>query len=216
MSYSTMIMGPSGAGKTNSLRNLDTKSTFLIQVVRKPLPFKGWREKWREVDPKVPGGNMLVSDSPELIRKYMLAISLQKPEVKTIIIDDAQYVMANDFMRSVAEKGYDKFNRIGADFWNIVMDAAGLRSDLNVVILQHEEIDENGRTKAKTIGRMLDDKIVLEGLFTVVLRAAKRDGKHVFLTKNSGSDTVKAPDGMFHADMIDNDLTLVLEAINSY
>lgn len=216
MSTTTMVMGKSGSGKSRSLLNLDPKTSFLIQAVRKPLPFKGWRDKWREVSKEVPGGNMLVSDNSATIRDYMWAISDRKPHIKTIAIDDAQYIMANEFMRSVNEKGYDKFTRIGSDFWQIVMDAAKLRADLNVVFLQHEEATEAGEVKAKTIGKMLDDKITLEGLFTVVLRTAKRDGKHVFLTTNSGHDTVKAPEGMFPGEMIDNDIAQVLEAINSY
>lgn len=159
---------------------------------------------------------MLVSDNASEIRKYMKGISDSYPHIKTIIIDDAQYIMANEFMRSINEKGYDKFNRIGKDFWDIATDAANLRSDLNVILLQHEETNDLGSTKAKTIGKMLDDKITLEGMFTIVLRVANRDGKHVFLTKNSGFDTVKAPDGMFSDSEIDNDINLVLNAINTY
>jgi hypothetical protein len=96
------------------------------------------------------------------------------------------------------------------------MEASKLRDDLTVVFLQHEDTDEAGEVKAKTIGKMLDDKITLEGMFTIVLRAAKRDGKHVFLTQNGGKDTVKAPEGMFAASEIENDLNLVLDAIHAY
>ncbi len=217
MSTPVMVMGPSGSGKTSSLRNVDATASFLMQTLRKPLPFKGWKTKWKEITPENKDGNILVSDDPDTIRKYLKAISERRPEIKTIFVDDAQYIMANEFMRSALEKGYEKFTRIGQNFWQIIVDSANLRDDLTVVFFQHSETsDATGETKAKTIGKMLDDKITLEGMFTVVLRAAVRDGKNVFLTKNSGLDTVKAPAGMFTEETIENDINLVLTAISDY
>lgn len=217
MSTPVMIMGPSGSGKTSSLREVDSTASFLIQSLRKPLPFKGWREKWTEISTENKAGNLLVTDDPDTIRKYMKAVSARRPEVKTIFVDDAQYIMANEFMRSALEKGYEKFTRIGQNFWQIIVESGSLRDDLTVVFFQHSETsDATGETKAKTIGKMLDDKITLEGMFTVVLRAAVRDGKHVFLTKNSGMDTVKAPIGMFAEETIENNINTVLAAISGY
>lgn len=216
MSEAVMIIAPSGSGKSYSLRNLDPESSFLIQTLRKSLPFKGWKEKWPEVNPEKPGGKRLVSDDPQTIIKYLKTISDKKPEIKVIAIDDSQYVMANEFMRSALEKGYEKFTRIGLNFWEIVQVAGNLRDDLAIVFLHHEETTEFGNMKAKTIGKMLDDKITLEGMFTIVLRATVHDGKHVFITQNSGRDTVKAPPGMFETAEIDNDINLVLNAITAY
>jgi hypothetical protein len=216
MSTPVMIIGPSGSGKTSSLRDVDPAASFLIQSLRKPLPFKGWREKWKEITPENKTGNLLVSDDPETITKYLKAVSDRRPEVKTIFVDDSQYIMANEFMRSALEKGYEKFTRIGQNFWQIIVTSGNLRDDLAVVFFQHSETSDAGETKAKTIGKMLDDKITLEGMFTVVLRAALRDGKHVFLTKNSGMDTVKAPIGMFAEESIDNNINTVLAAISGY
>ncbi len=216
MSTTTLVIGKSGAGKSRSLLNLDPTSTFLIAAMRKPLPFRGWREKWREVSKENKTGNFVITDDADEVRKYLIAISDRRPEVKTIVIDDSQYIMANEFMRCATEKGYEKFTRIGQGFWLIVMEASKLREDLTVIFLQHEDTDESGTVKAKTIGKMLDDKITLEGMFTIVLRAAKRDGKHVFLTQNGGNDTVKAPEGMFPHAEIENDLNLVLDAIHAY
>ncbi len=211
-----MIIGESGAGKTRSLKDMDPESTFLIQTIRKSLPFKGWREKWHEATKDNPKGNYAIVDDHAAILEFLRAISNRRPEIRNIVIDDAQYIMGNEFMRSALEQGYTKFTRIGQSFWNLAMESRNLREDLRVTFLMHEEVTDAGKTKAKTIGKMLDDKITLEGMFTVVLRAAIRDGKHVFLTKNSGNDTVKAPEDMFPAPEIENNLKTVLDAINAY
>lgn len=216
MSTPVLIIGPSGSGKSRSLLNLDPETSFLICAMKKPLPFRGWKDKWRHVSKDTPGGNLLYSDDPEEIRQYMDRISNKRPNCKTIVIDDAQYIMANEFMRRAREKGYEKFTQIGQSFWQLVMDSGSLRDDLTVVFLQHSDTDDSGSVKAKTIGKMLDDKVTLEGMFTIVLRAAIRDEKHIFTTMNSGSDTVKTPEGMFNTDAIENDISIVLEAIKNY
>jgi hypothetical protein len=216
MNDPVMIIGDSGSGKSRSLKDMDPASTFIIQTIRKSLPFKGWREKWSEATAENPKGNYAVQDDPAAILNFMTAISARRPEIKNIVIDDAQYIMGNEFMRSAMETGYTKFTRIGLSFWTLAMEARKLRGDLRVTFLMHSETTDAGQIKAKTIGKMLDDKITLEGMFTIVLRAAVRDGKHVFLTKNSGNDTVKAPEDMFPAPEIENNLSQVLEAINAY
>jgi hypothetical protein len=216
MNDPVMIIGDSGSGKSRSLKDMDPESTFLIQTIRKSLPFKGWREKWRETTKENPKGNYAVQDDPNVILEFMRAISDRRTEIKNIVIDDAQYIMGNEFMRSAMETGYTKFTRIGLSFWTLAMESRKLRGDLRVTFLMHSETTDAGQIKAKTIGKMLDDKITLEGMFTVVLRAAIRDGKHVFLTKNSGNDTVKAPEEMFAGPEIENNLSQVLEAINAY
>jgi len=216
MGYPVMIIGQSGSGKSRSLLNLNPETSFLIQSIRKPLPFKGWREKWKENSKENPTGNLLISDDPQTIIKYMEGISDRRPEIRAIVIDDSQYIMANEFMRCALEDGFKKFTRIGQSFWEIIIKASKLRNDLHVVFLQHSEVTDLGQTKAKTIGKMLDEKISIEGMFTIVLRAEVRDGRHVFLTKNSGNDTVKAPEGMFSSDEIENDLNQVIEAIEAY
>lgn len=216
MSTSVMIMGKSGSGKSRSLKSIDPKTSFLIQVIRKPLPFKGWRAHWTERTEQNPDGNVLVTDSPDKIRKIISVISSKKPDVKTVIIDDSQYIMANEFMRTATVKGFDKFTKIGFDFWEIVNESSMYRDDLTVFFLHHVEEQEGGGKKAKTIGKMLDEKISIEGMFTIVLLADFRDGNHVFVTKTNGTDTVKAPEGMFESELIENDLNQVIQAINAY
>lgn len=205
MSYATLILGESGTGKTCSLRNFDPSKTLLIQPVRKPLPFpaKNWRTG--------KGGNIAVTSSAKRIIEIM-----QAAPHEIIVIDDFQYVMSFKFMAKRNERGYDKFTEIGGDGFDIVKAASELALDKRVYILSHTETYEDGRIKIKTIGKMLDEKIVLEGLFTTVLRTIVDAGRYYFSTHNDGRDTVKSPLGMFESDRIDNDLAAVDARICEY
>lgn len=209
MSTAIMILGESGTGKSTSLRNLDPKQTMLIQVVRKPLPFraKEWGY-WNGETNKT--GNVFVTDHCETIIRYM-----RKTSKKIIIIDDFQYMLANEYMRRTAERGYEKFTDIGKNAWEVITAASDLAPDVRVYILAHTETND-GKTKMKTIGKMLDEKITPEGLFTIVLKTAVMDGNYKFITRNSGSDTVKSPMGLFEDEKIDNDLAVIDAAICEY
>jgi len=138
------------------------------------------------------------------------------PEIKNIIIDDFQYTMANEFMRRATEKGYDKFTQIGQNAWNIISQAGALRDDLKVFFLTHSDTDEMGKSKIKTIGKMLDDKICLAGLFTIVLYSTMIDDRYVFLTQSTSNAIAKSPLGMFEEKIIENDLSYVINKINEY
>lgn len=209
MSISTLILGSSGSGKSTSLRNLDASNTLLIQVVGKPLPFKS--KDWRKFDKDSnPTGNVFVTDHWEMITKLV-----SKTKRKIIVIDDFQYVLANEFMRRSDETGFGKFTDIGRHAWEVMTAINSLPDDVRVYVLSHTE-EAEGRTKMKTIGKMLDEKITPEGLFTIVLRAGTTDGRFYFATRNNGSDTTKAPIGLFDEDQIDNDLAYVDAAICSY
>ena len=210
MSTVTMVLGESGTGKTTSLRNMNPAETLLIQAVKKPLPFRA--NNWQRFDMAAnQKGNIFQTDHPgEIIRL------LQGTRRKVIVIDDFQYVMANEFMRRTSERGFDKFTEIGKNAWDILNAAASLPDDTRVYILSHVETTDQGRTKIKTIGKMLDEKITLEGMVTIVLRTLVRDGQYLFSTRNNGSDTVKTPMGLFDSEAIDNDLAAVDQAIHSY
>lgn len=209
MSTAIMILGESGTGKSTSLRNLDPKQTMLIQVVRKPLPFRA--KEWGYWDKeKNSTGNVFVTDHCETIIRYM-----RKTSKKIIIIDDFQYMLANEYMRRTAERGYEKFTDIGKNAWEVITAASDLAPDVRVYILAHTETND-GKTKMKTIGKMLDEKITPEGLFTIVLKTAVMDGHYKFITRNSGSDTVKSPMGLFDDEKIDNDLAVIDAAICEY
>ena len=207
MSIATLILGQSGTGKSTSLRNLNPNDVLLIQAVRKPLPFRS--AEWKALN--ADGGSIYVTDNAEQIIKIM-----RKSSRKIIIIDDMQYIMANEYMRRSNETGFSKFTEIGRKTWEIFTEASNLADDVRVYMLSHIEQNDQGFTKIKTIGKMLDEKITLEGLVTVCLQTAVINEQYVFMTKNNGQNTVKSPIGLFESDHIENDLNFVDQEICKY
>lgn len=203
-----MVLGESGTGKSTSLRNLNPSEILLIQTVKKPLPF---RSKWSVLSKENPQGNIYQNDDADSICNAMT-----KTSKNIIVIDDFQYVMSNEFMRRSNERGYDKFTDIGKNAWNIITLAANLPPHKRVYILSHTDSNELGKIKAKTIGKMLDDKITLEGMFTIVFRTHLINEQYVFSTKNNGNDTVKTPVDMFAETHIGNDLKEIDDVIVDY
>lgn len=215
MSIATMVLGQSGTGKSASMRNLNPADTLLIQAVKKPLPFRstGWGYYNKDTNP---AGNIVVSDQAGYIVK-----SIQGTGRKVVVIDDFQYILANEFMRRVLDKetgnaAFAKYNEIARSAWDILMAAGSAADDKRVYILGHTQEDDAGRIKAKTIGKLLDEKITIEGLLTIVLRTAVINEQYLFSTQNNGSDTVKSPMGLFEDPHIPNDLKAVDDAICSY
>lgn len=204
----TLVIGESGTGKTTSLRNLDPQSTLLIQSVKKPLPFRV--AGWVRISNGTPGSIYTSDQSTQIIN------AMRKTKRQIIVLDDLQYVLANEFMRRSEERGYDKFTDIARHAWDILNAASDLPEETRVYVLMHSQSDDLGKTKAKTIGRLLDEKITLEGLFSIVLKTIVRDGQFFFATQNNGHDTVKSPIGLFDSDLIDNDLAAVDAAIGDY
>lgn len=210
MSTPVLVIGESGSGKSAAMRNMKADEVCLIQALAKPLPFKS--RDWRPFDPVTKEGNILVTDKASEILTIM-----KNTRKKEIVIDDYQYVLANEFMRRSDERGYDKFTEIGRNGWNILMMAAQLPADVRVYILTHSITDDaSGHVKMKTIGKMLEEKITPEGMFTLVLKTVPRDGEFYFSTRNNGNDPVKTPMGMFKSELIENDLQLVDDAICEY
>lgn len=209
MSYATLILGESGTGKTCSLRNLDPARTLLIQPTRKPLPFPS--KNWKEIRAKDDGGNIFVCSEARKI-----VASMYKTTCDIIVVDDWQYILANLFMDRRKEKSYDKFTDIGGVGFDIAKAASELDENKRVYVLAHTQTDENNRVRIKTLGKLLDDKIVIEGMFTTVLRTFVENGKYYFSTQNNGSDTVKSPMGMFPDRLIENDLEAVDKTICEY
>lgn len=209
MSIACMVLGESGTGKSTSMRNLDPAKTLLIQAVRKPLPFRA--PDWKIRLSRESGGNIFQTDRPADIESAM-----RKSAHPVVVLDDFQYVMANEFMRRSDEKGYDKFTEIGRHAWDILSAAGDLADNRRVYVMAHTQSDETGRVKCKTIGKMLDEKISIEGMFTIVLRTVVRDGDYMFATQNNGNDTTKSPMGMFPDQLIPNDLAAVDAAICNY
>jgi hypothetical protein len=207
MSIVTMILGQSGTGKTASLRNMQADNTLLIKVLDKPLPFRA--KEWKNLTKD--GGNVFASDH------YGHIISaIQKTTRDIIVIDDYNYLMTGEYMRRSAETGFAKFSDIGNHAWAVIDAACKLPAGKRVYIMAHTQTDDFGREKIKTIGKLLDDKVTLEGLVTICLKTVVQDGKFYFSTQNNGADTVKSPIGLFDSSLIENDLNAVDTAISDY
>ena len=196
------ILGKSGTGKSYSMRNFPQDKIAVINVQGKILPFRG---SMNIEQTAVDQSDKIVKALEAYARKY-----------KTITVDDYQYVMSNEFMRRSAERGYDKFTEIGRHAWDIANAVRNLPADVIVYVMCHTERDDEGNEKIKTIGKLLDEKICLEGMSTIVLKTAVSDGQYSFLTQNNGRDTTKSPHGMFPSYAIENDLYYVDQKIRNY
>lgn len=194
-----MIMGESGTGKSTSMRNFKPGELSIVNVSKKLLPFKN----------ELP---QLKTDNYEEIKK-----ALKASQSKSIVIDDSTYLMTNEYMRTAKTQGYQKFTDMALHFWQLIQFVNNeLPEDKIVYFMGHIERDQNGNEKFKTIGKMLDEKITLEGLFTIVLKTHVQDRKYLFQTNTNGQDTVKTPFGMFESMFIENDLKLVDATIRSF
>lgn len=225
MAHSVLIIAESGSGKSTSIENLDPSSTFIINVANKPLPFKGWKSSYTTWSKETPKGNLYGKAGADDIIACMKYVSEKRPEIKTLVIDDFQYMSGFEYMEKALEKGYDKFTKMASNLSRVATLPKDLRDDLVIFFLTHAEEStdlEGGRKmKAKTIGKMIDNVLTLEGLYSIVLfgkvKKDKEQGvKYVFETQNNGENTCKSPKGMFETLDIPNDLELVRKHILNY
>lgn len=225
MAHGILIIAESGAGKSTSIETLNPTETFIINVANKPLPFKGWKKKYTIWSKENPTGNMYDKSSAENIEACLKYVNEKRPEIKTIVIDDFQYMSSFEFFDKADEKGYEKFTKIGAHLARIARMPKDLREDLHIFFLTHAEestdLEGKRKFKAKTIGRMVDEKLTLEGLYSIVLFGKTKKNKegeirYVFETQTNGENTCKSPRGMFATLEIPNDLQLVNDAITEY
>ena len=202
MGMPVLIYGKSGSGKSRSLKNFGENEIFLINVERKFLPF---RKKFDYV---------LKTDNVPKIQR-----SLLKMPTKTAVIDDAGYILTNRYMR---EKGqvkntFETYDNIGNDFWSLFeFIKAELPDDVIVYIIMHEETDDYNNTKLKMMGKVLEQKVCVEGMVSIALRCITADEGHHFVTNSDGKDISKSPEEMFENLIIDNDLKVVDTAIREY
>lgn len=206
MSIATLILGNSGSGKSTSLRNLDPARTLLIQCIKKPLPFrtKGWQTR-----ATLKGeGNVIQTSDPVVIEKI-----LRTAPHDVVVVDDYQAVMVNELMTRSTEKGYEKFTDIGKHAFNVFQAAGSRPEHLRVYILAHTQTDDFGQVRMKTVGKMVDQTLVPEGYFTIVLRTEIINGQYLFATQTNGQDCCKSPIDMFAEQHIPNDLAAVDAAI---
>lgn len=224
MSNLIAVVGPSGSGKSTSLETLNPKETVLVNVAAKPLPFKGWKANYIPIDSTLLKGNYAAFSDAKSICALITHIDKSRPEIKQIILDDIGYNMTFQALEKATEKGYDKFSIIAKDMFNILNTARTAREDLSVVCIFHDEVEDMGngkRRKIRTIGKMLDNTLTVEGLFTVVLYSEvtinnlNKTPSYNFITQTDGQTTAKSPRGMF-SQSIPNDMNEVLKAVNEY
>lgn len=220
------IVGKTGTGKSTSygefpslnIKGLNPKETVIINVVGKDLPFRGWKQMYKGKISE--DGNYFESSDALQISKAIDYVSTKRLDIKNIVIDDAQYIMAFEFMGRAKESGYGKFADIGVNMGKVVNSAKNTRKDLKVYFLWHPEQDKETGYKMKTVGKMVDDYLTLEGLFTVVLytRVFKLNNvvEYQFITNNDGEFPAKSPIGLFKEIYIPNDLGFVSEQIDLY
>lgn len=201
MGKAVLIMGPSGTGKSTSLRNFTENEVGVINVMGKELPF---RTKLKTITTK----------------SYMdISKILLQSKADTMVLDDAGYLMTDYFMKNHASNsnGFAIYNDIADNFYTLIQNIKDKLPDNRIVyIMMHEEGDEINGVKPKTLGKLLNDKVCVEGMFTIVLRSMYKDGKYVFSTHTNGTDVTKTPIGMFAEDYIDNDLKEVTKVIREY
>lgn len=202
MAQMVLVLGESGTGKSTSLRNCNPATTAVVNPVGKPLPFKG---KFTMLNS--------VTDARKIIKFMKEQAAAGK---KLIAVDDFQYILAVPYMNRIKETGWDKYNDFGSNYFEIIESCKDLPDDVVVAFYSHLETLDNGLVTIKLIGKLLREKITIEGLFTVVLRTGVNEAKYYFYTQNSGKDTVKSPIGMFPAYAIDNDMNYVADKIRNY
>lgn len=199
MASVVMVIGQSGTGKSTSLRNFKKGECSVINVSKKPLPFPC-------------DLNVANVGSYKTIKELMF-----KTQSPAIVVDDCTYLIVNEYMSKADEKGYDKYTNMAKNFWEFInFCITELPDDKVVYFLGHSEKGDDGREHFKTVGKMLDNTVVLEGYCTVVLKTIVEDNHYYFSTKNNGYDTVKTPLGMFQDERIDNDLKAVDTRIREY
>ncbi|MED9933842.1 MAG: AAA family ATPase [Catenibacillus sp.] len=204
MATPILIIGKSGSGKSTSMRNCAGNEDWnLIRVLDKPLPFKGKVNGW-------------ATDDYQTLMKC-----LASSKARNIVIDDAGYLITNHFMRGHSSCGagngvFTLYNNIGDYFWNLIQFIIKLPADKIVYVMMHEDKNDFGDIKPKTIGKLLDEKVCIEGMFTIVLRCIEESGKHLFVTQSADGAVSKSPMGMFEELTIDNDLLLVEKSVREY
>lgn len=216
MNNSILILGDSGTGKSTSIRTLPPEQTFILNIIGKPLPFRGSMKKYTRLSPDGKTGNYYCSDDANTIKRIINLVNTKRPEIKYLILDDFGYVTMNAFMKRALLKGYDRFSEIASEF-NTAMELVNqLRDDLFCFVMMHIETDKQGKTKPKTVGNMVDQYIVVEGKFTQIFHTVVVDGTYKFLTKNDGIHMAKTSLDLFDTLTIDNDLLMIANRINEY
>jgi hypothetical protein len=212
-----------GENKELNIEGLIPKETVIVNVKGKALPFRGWKKQY-SIGISSGGNYVAIADAQEII-KITEYINNNRLEIKNLVYDDFQYIMAEQFMNDALKSGYDKFSRLGKNIYDLLKVASNCREDLNVFVLTHSDEKKVGNEetyKMKTIGKMLDEKVTLEGLFTILLYGkqsfdtTEKKVTKQFVTNYDGQYPAKSPYGMFTDLYIPNDLGYVARKIKEY
>ena len=205
MAKCVLIMGKSGSGKSASLRNFAPEDLDIINVLGKELPF---RNQFK---------NVFQTDDYATV-----LAAIKKSSKPIVVVDDAGFLITNQFMKNHSNAGqgnavFSLYNDMADNFWTLIDNIERLEDPNKIVyIIMHEEKNDFGEVKPKTIGKMLDEKVIIEAMFTIVFRAIKDGDRYVFLTRTDGLDVTKTPIGMFEEAEIDNDLKAIDKVIREY
>lgn len=220
------IVGESGTGKSTSLRNLNPEETFIISTTGKPLPFRAWKKKYIpiKIEGKNVSGNYYVSSKWDQILKILQIVDKMMPQIKQVIIDDFQYVLSYEFVDRATEVGYTKFSELAQHAMEILRYSEKMREDCKMIFLTHSEnVGDNVNPKfvIKTVGKLLSEKVTLEGLFTYIFFTKVSEGdsgrmEYKLITNNDGTCVAKTSFGMFEDLEIDNDLNEIIHVIDAY
>lgn len=220
------VVGESGTGKSTSLRNLNPEETFIISTTGKPLPFRAWKKKYIpiKIEGKNVSGNYYVSSKWDQILKILQIIDKMMPQIKQVIIDDFQYVLSYEFVDRATEVGYTKFSELAQHAMEILRYSEKMREDCKMIFLTHSEnVGDNVNPKyvIKTVGKLLSEKVTLEGLFTYIFFTKVCEGdsgrmEYKLITNNDGTCVAKTSFGMFEDLEIDNDLNEIIHVIDAY
>lgn len=234
MANAIAIVGDTGTGKSSSIMQdleigvigLNPTETFIINVKDKPLPMRGYKRHYVAIPVGAPPttGNYFASTDAQSIIKVMNYVGASRPDIKNVVLDDGQYLMSEEFMANALKAGYDKFNKMAKNMYDVINAGINLPADKNFILLTHSEENE-GKTDIKTLGKMLSDKVNLAGLFTVVLythvKTNLQGSTYSFITNQHIDERgiyvmAKSPRGMFEEKLIPNDMGFVLEKIDQY
>ena len=199
-SIGVLLMGASGTGKSTSLRNLPAEETAIINVTNKPMPFRN-------------KNGLKITSCTNYEQMIKAILSTNK---RIIVVDDSSYMMTFENFEKATQKGYDKFTTMAINYYNLIETPKKCDGEKIIYFVTHEEIDENGITHPKSIGKMLSQQLVIEGLFSIVLRSMQKENQYVFQTHNDGTSVCKSPIDMFNDDFIPNDLAEVDKIIREY
>ena len=200
-SLGILIMGGSGTGKSTSLRNLPADETAIINVTNKAMPFRNKN-----------GIKIVNCNNYEQMIKAILST-----KKRIIVVDDSSYMMTFENFEKANNKGYDKFTNMAKNYYDLIKSAISCDDEKIVYVITHEEIDDvNQLYRPKTIGKMLSNQLVIEGLFSIVLRSLYKNGEYIFQTQNDGTSVCKSPMDLFEQKEMPNDLLEIDKLIREY